>query len=73
MHALNETGVNIVVTTHDLLPRFKNMLKDLPHIKTIIYMEDQLQKSSTNGFRPDVSIVGFQNVVAIVSISELNW
>ena len=57
-----------MVTSHDLLPRFKEMLKNLPEIKTIIYMEDQLQKTCTAGFRSDVNIVGFRNVVANVSL-----
>ena len=58
---------SLVVTSHELLPRFKKMLNSLPHIKTIVYMEDQLQKTSTSDFKPDVNIVGFRNVVANVS------
>ena len=60
----------IVVTSHELLPRFKKMLNNLPQIKTIIYMEDQLQKTSTSDFKPDVNIIGFRNVVASVSFPK---
>ena len=67
VHALNETEVSVVVTSHELLPRFKEMLVNLPNIKTIIYMEDQLVKTSTVGFKEDVDIVGFRNVVTNVS------
>ena len=66
VHALNETEVSIVVTSHELLPRFKEMLVNLPNIKTIIYMEDQLVKTSTVGFKEDVDIIGFRNVVTNV-------
>lgn len=58
------------MTSHELLPRFKKMLNNLPQIKTIIYMEDQLQKTSTSDFKPDVNIIGFRNVVASVSFPK---
>lgn len=64
VHALNETGVSIVVTSHELLPRFKSMLANLPNIKTIVYMEDQLVKTCTTGFKSDVDIVAFRHVVS---------
>merc|ERR1712038_2205778 len=51
VHALNETEVNVVITSHELLPRFKQMLNNLPNIQTIVYMEDQLQKTPTSGFK----------------------
>ena len=46
VHALNETEVTTIVTSHELLPRFKQMLSSLPNIRTIVYLEDQLQKVS---------------------------
>ena len=46
VHALNETEVTTIVTSHELLPRFKKMLSSLPNIRTIVYLEDQLQKVS---------------------------
>ena len=33
-------------------------------------MEDQLQKTSTSDFKPDVNIIGFRNVVANVSFPK---
>ena len=44
VHALKETEVTTIVTSHELLPRFKLMLDSLPNIRTIVYLEDQLQK-----------------------------
>jgi len=39
---LNETEVSLVVTSHELLPKFRHMLQQCPKITHIIYMEDQL-------------------------------
>ncbi len=44
------TQAHVIVTSHDLLPRFKNLLPSIPSITHIIYLEDQLQKTSTEGF-----------------------
>ena len=67
VHALNETAVSIVVTSHELLPRFKKMLNNLPNITTIIYMEDQLQKTPINGYKEGVDIKAFRQIVTTVS------
>ena len=68
VHALNETEVSLVITSHELLPRFTNMLSSLPNIKTIVYMEDQLQKTITTGFKANVDILAFRRVVTNVSL-----
>jgi long-chain acyl-CoA synthetase len=57
LHAMNETGAQIVVTSHDLLPKFTRLLEHLPHVTHIIYFEDQLQTTKTNGFRSGVEVV----------------
>ena len=63
MHGLNETGVSLVVTSHELLPKFKNMLPHCPNIKTIIVMEDQIFPTDTTGYQAEVEILPFQSVV----------
>ena len=50
-HGINETDVSVVITTHDLLSKFKNILHKTPRVRTIIYMEDQLHKTETTGFK----------------------
>lgn len=62
-HGINETEVSFVITTHDLLPKFKTILKSTPKVKTIIYMEDQLSETDTTGLREDVNIVAFKEVI----------
>jgi len=63
VHALKETEVTTIVTSHELLPRFKQMLSSLPNIRTIVYLEDQLQKTPTTDFKEGVEIVAFRRVV----------
>jgi len=63
MHGLNETGVSLVVTSHELLPKFKNMLAHCPNIKSIIVMEDQIFPTDTTGYQSGVEILTFQSVV----------
>ncbi|XP_065199736.1 fatty acid CoA ligase Acsl3 [Planococcus citri] len=62
-HGINETEVSFVITTHDLLPKFKNILKFTPKVKTIIYMEDQLSETDTTGLREDVNVIAFKEVI----------
>ena len=63
MHGLNETEVSLVVTSHELLPKFKKMLEHCPKIKTIIVMEDQIFPLDTSGYKPGVQIIPFRSVV----------
>ena len=50
---------------HDPLYRFKNILaagKD--KVKTIVYMENSIHETPTLGFRKDVTIVSFQEIIS---------
>ena len=60
VHALKETEVTTIVTSHELLPRFKQMLSSLPNIRTIVYLEDQLQKVSL-GILNSVQFLNFSH------------
>ncbi|KAI5697895.1 hypothetical protein M8J76_013162 [Diaphorina citri] len=62
-HGINETEVNIVITTHDLLPKFRNILKLTPRVSTLIYMEDQLTSTDTTNFKQGIEIVPFKQIV----------
>jgi len=69
IHGVNETEVSIVITSHELLPKFRNILKTAPKIKTIIYFEDQLHKTDTTGFG-DVRIISFSQILKMGSESK---
>ena len=56
--------MSLVVTSHELLPKFKKMLEHCPKIKTIIVMEDQIFPLDTTGYKPGVEIIPFQAVVS---------
>ncbi|XP_072937242.1 long-chain-fatty-acid--CoA ligase 4 [Epargyreus clarus] len=62
-HGINETEVSTVITTHDLLPKFKKILAKTPKVDTIIYMEDQLKTTEKEGFKEGIRIVGYKEVV----------
>lgn len=65
-HGINETEVDTVITSHDLLPKFKQLLKMVHNVKTIIYMEDQLKATNTSGYKVSILmyyICNTQNVL----------
>lgn len=52
------------------MPKFKTLLAKLPKVRTLIYMEDQLNKTGTDGFKEDVRILPFNEVLRIGSTSK---
>ena len=71
IHGLNETGVNLVVTSHELLPKFQTFLQSCPKITTIVVMEDQLTPTDTSGYKPGVDIINFKSVVELGETSAI--
>jgi len=65
IHAINQTEVEIVITNHELLPKFKNILSKTPKVAIVVFMEDQLATTATDGFKPGVNIIGFQEVLKL--------
>lgn len=71
IHGINETEATIVITSHDLLSKFKLLLNKLPNVNTLIYMEDQLNKTDIDGFKDGVKILPFTQVLRNGSVSEV--
>jgi len=71
IHGLNETGVSLVVTSHELLPKFRTMLAHCPAVTTIVVMEDQLFPTDTTGFKEGVTIIPFKAAVKLGSESSI--
>lgn len=67
---INETEATIVITSHDLLPKFKTLLDKLSNVQTIVYMEDQLNKTETDGFKDGVRVIPFTQVARLGSNSK---
>lgn len=68
---INETESTIVITSHDLLPKFKTLLPQMPKVRVIVYMEDQLQATNTDGFKEDVQILPYKEVIRMGSTSKV--
>lgn len=67
---IDETESTIVITSHDLLPKFKTLLPKLPKVRVIVYMEDQLKTTNTDGFKEDVKILPYKEVIRMGSTSK---
>ena len=63
-HALNETEVNLVFISFELLPRMNKIIYKCPKIKTIIVMEDQLERAGNTDKMP--------KNIAIIPLSEMS-
>ena len=63
VHAINQTEVEIVITTHELLPKFKTILSKTPKVACLIFMEDQIHETDRSGYKSGVQIVGYKEVV----------
>lgn len=70
VHGLNETEVSLVITSHELLPKFRTMLHKCPNITHVIYMEDQLFPTDVTGFKEDVKILPFKSVLKLGKESD---
>nr|XP_034184352.1 long-chain-fatty-acid--CoA ligase 3 isoform X1 [Osmia lignaria]XP_034184353.1 long-chain-fatty-acid--CoA ligase 3 isoform X1 [Osmia lignaria] len=62
-HGINETEVDAVITSHDLLPKFKRLLEKVPLVKTVVYMEDQLKPTDITGFKEGVRLIPYTDVI----------
>ena len=71
-HGLNETEADTVFTSHELLPKFKNILNFTPHVKKIVYFENSLRKTDVEGYRADVKLVSFWDIVALGKKNSAN-
>merc|ERR550532_1760766 len=71
IHAINQTEVEIVITTHDLLPKFKTILSKTPKVACIIYIEDQIHRTDTSNYKSSVNIIGFKDVIEKGKLSQL--
>ena len=49
IHGINETGPETVITSHELLPKFRKILPATPSVRNIVYFENPIKKTSTEG------------------------
>ncbi|CRL00268.1 CLUMA_CG013541, isoform A [Clunio marinus] len=70
-HGITETEVNTVVTSHELLPKLRNILPTIPKVNTIIFFEDQLHKTDTSGFG-NIRVIPFSQVLKMGVDSKID-
>ncbi|XP_015174146.1 PREDICTED: long-chain-fatty-acid--CoA ligase 4 isoform X1 [Polistes dominula] len=70
-HGINETEVDTVITSHELLPKFKRLLQMVPEVKNIIYMEDQLKPTDTKGYKEGVRLIPFSDIIKVGNTSKV--
>ncbi len=63
VHGLNETEATVVLTSDELLPKFKSILNKTPNVQHLIYMEHPLKAMDTSGYLEGVSIHAFCDVI----------
>ena len=73
VHGVNETEVTHVITTHELMPKFRNVLQRTPTVKHLIFLEDQVTPTDRNGYRDDVKIVSFQEIIEMGKNTNTNF
>jgi len=71
VHGINETEVSLVVTSHELLPKFRTMLHKCPNVRTVVFMEDQLFPTDLTGYKEGVKIIPFKSVVKMGEESDV--
>jgi len=73
IHGLSETQAEVVITSHELLPKFRSILaqrKD--NVKTIVYMENPIKRTDVTGFRDDVRLISFWDVISLGKKTQCN-
>jgi long-chain acyl-CoA synthetase len=59
-HGLCETEVETIITSSELLPKFKKILMGKSDkVKTIVYFENPIKHPQTTGFRDDVRLMSY--------------
>lgn len=65
-HGLKETEVETVITSSELLPKFTRILSGHEDkVKRIIYFENPIRRTKTSGFREDVQLISYWDVISL--------
>ena len=61
-HAINQTEVSVIITSHDLMPKVKKIIRKIPMVRTVIYFEDQLHETNVDGME-DLNVMAYRKVI----------
>lgn len=70
IHGINETQVTCIVTSHDLLPKFKNILPCTPLVTMLIVIEDALKPLNCTGYGDNVKVLPYREVTRLGEMSS---
>ena len=70
IHGIKEAETQFVVTTEDLLPKFKKLLPSLPKLRHVIYMDRKGSHVDLKGYPPEVKLMSLSHVKEIGQIKE---
>ena len=70
IHAINETEVQYIITSQELLPNLKELLPHLPFIKTIIYMQDAQTEIQPNLDFKSVELHTFHDLISLGQVKS---
>lgn len=70
IHGINETEVSCVITSQDLLPKFKNILPCTPNVTILIAIEDALKPLDMKGYGDSVKILPYREVIRLGEMSS---
>ncbi|XP_042869237.1 long-chain-fatty-acid--CoA ligase 4-like isoform X1 [Penaeus japonicus] len=63
IHGINETEVRHIITSHELLPKFKTLLRKCPLVTHITYFRDQLKPTDVSGYKDGIVFNSFEEVI----------
>ncbi|CRL04303.1 CLUMA_CG017401, isoform A [Clunio marinus] len=70
-HCINQTEVEFLITSHELMPKIRKLLNQFPKLKNIIYFEHQIHTTDTSGFG-DINVYSFEDVLKRGMTSEID-
>jgi long-chain acyl-CoA synthetase len=73
VHGVNETEVTHLITSHELMPKFRNVLHRTPSVKHVIFLEDQINTTDKSGYKDGVQLHGFREVIELGRKSMKNF
>ncbi|KAK2727732.1 hypothetical protein QYM36_008277, partial [Artemia franciscana] len=69
IHGINETDTETIITSHELLPKFHQILRMTPKVKNVIVFEGQLKPLSFVDFNKEVKFSRYTDVIELGSKS----
>lgn len=63
IHGINETEVKHIITSHELLPKFKTLLAKCPNVTHITYFPDQLKETPLDGYKDGIVFNSFEDII----------